>query len=87
MGQRKRKYTLYRQPESRSVQLGQPLHSIRGMHDVAVWKRIAQQISDLIGSLANQGLWIDGKPAALTAVKNVVVMQIAMQRDYIALGR
>jgi hypothetical protein len=57
------------------------------MHDIGMWKRIAEQVSDLIGPLTNQSLGINRKPAALTAVKNVVMVQIAMQRDNITFDR
>jgi hypothetical protein len=63
------------------------LHSIRAMHDIGMRKRIPEQVSDLIGSLTNQSLGVNGKPAALTAIKNVVMMEIAMRRDNVAFDR
>ena len=66
------------------IQLGQTRHPARLVHELTMRPRIAQQVRNLVGPLADQTLRIDREPAAC-AVQNIVVMQIAMQHRVVTL--
>lgn len=75
------------QPKPGGIKLGQMPHANGMMHDMAVRPWIAEQICNFIGTLAEQGLRINREPATGTTIKNIVMMQIAVQRDNVTFRR
>ena len=87
VGERQGQHALPIGSNAVSIQCCQSLHTFSVVHNYAAGIRIAQQIGDVVGRVANQRLRIDREPATRRPVQHVVMVRVAMQRDWRAGGR
>ena len=86
MCKREPQHAAYIEIEPAGIKFGESPHASCIVHNLPLIPGIAQQVGNVIRALADDTLRIDRQPTACFTVQDIVVMEITVQRNDVALG-